>query len=169
MYPRPNNNTCSSSHFTRTADACPVDALVPSARVLKCLKLIEFGLVRKRGSRNTAAKALQNDKRNICCFVYTHHVNNNPLRPAIPLPPKDASFEVVTKHTLPLFIARCAPSKTTLQPRTCVRPASSPVPPTPRWWATSASALVRSRPTSTCASLPMARPASRSVSRLERA
>ena len=137
--------------------------------MLKCLKLIEFALVRKRGSRNTAAKALQNDKRNICCFVYTHHVNKNPLHPVIPLPPQDASFEVVAKHTLPLFIAPCAPSKTPHKPQTCVRPASSPVPPTRRWWVTSASALVKSRPMSTCASLPMARPALRSVSRLERA
>jgi hypothetical protein len=143
--------------------------LAPSARVLKCLKLIEFGLVRKRGSRNTA-KALQNDKRNLLLCLHSQ-CDDNSLHPATPSPPKDASVEVVAKHTpQQLFIARCAPSKTThTNPQTCVRRASSPAPPTPRWWATSASALARSRPTSTCASLPTARPASRSVSRLERA
>lgn len=85
--------------------------LAPSARVLKCLKLIEFGLVRKRGSRNTA-KALQNDKRNLLLCLHSQ-CDDNPLHPATPTPPKDASVEVVAKHTSQqLFIARRAPSKT---------------------------------------------------------
>lgn len=123
-----------------------------------------FALVSKRGLRKpSTAKALQTVKRNLSRLYSQCKKSLFKLYPTSLQTPLWRS----SQHTPPAAPSPSRTSKPTYHPQLCVRPASSPAPPTLRWWRTSASASVRSRPMLTCASSPTARPVLRSVRRLE--
>lgn len=80
---------------------------------------------------------------------------------------KDASLELRNQQPHQPLVARAEnhPSAPAHRRQPCVRPASSPAPPTLCWWRAFASVSARIPARSSCASSRTARPVSRSVSR----